>query len=192
MISQLTARVRFGAVIHKVIKQYVSMENEHIITNFIEQWQHYKEWNLEYQGAESWYSLNTTGILLLKKFYDSYLNQNLTPVVQENRLLYVKGHKTASAQPDLIATKPDNRVVIVDFKSGKEWTPEKVATEEQLTEYAVAVEYTLQETPPIAVCVCNLVVDTGEVHWIYGERAAAQIEEYKNREIDHLANFPTP
>lgn len=187
MSSQSIPDKLLGQVLHKVIKEYVTYEyvtdeNEDIVSNFNAHWGKYKSWKLAYQIGDDWDVMSIIGLLLLRRFVDSYEKQGITPYLNENKLSYIdKDGVIITKQPDFIGLK-NGRVVIVDFKFGREWSQLDVDIDEQLTEYAMIAEQALNEKPPITVAVCNLIKGSREVKWLFGQRTKEQIEDFTHRQ----------
>lgn len=176
----LSADVRFGQAMHHTTKQYVMMENEDIFDVFCHKWLKYRDWNLTYNESEDWNFFNALGASLLHSFLKSYEEQNLIPVLGENTLYISDGFLKKSLRPDFVATR-DNKIIIIDFKVGSQWTQEMADTNEQMTEYAIAVKETMLEEPPIIVAICNMVKKTQIVCWLYSLRTEEQIEQYREK-----------
>ncbi len=182
MSSQSSPNKLLGQVLHKVIKEYVTYENENWYDNFNTHWEKYKSWKLAYMIGDDWDALSVIGLLLLRRFADSYEKLGITACLNENKLSYIdENSNIITKQPDFIGLK-DGRVVIIDFKFGREWSQEDVDSNEQLTEYAMIVEQALDEKPPIHVAVCNLKKDSRQVRWIFSQRGKEQIEEFRYRQ----------
>lgn len=187
-MKKIDADTRLGDVIHRVVKQFISLEKEELINNFMMQWDRQRAVDLYYAPGDNWFELQGIGFLLMSRFRQSYEEQNLVPVHMENKLSYIDGRKTILLRPDFIAEKA-GRLTIYDFKFGRSWLQHEVNESEQLTKYAMAVEQNFNETPPIQVCIVNFVKSSSTVKWLYGAITAEQIEAYRNKDVAMMPSF---
>ena len=186
MINQCSPDIRLGAVLHRTIKEYVSMENNaDIADNFSIKWMVYKKWKLDYSEGEDWDLFHNMGIVLVKQFEKEYIKRAISPLLSENKLTDCSGK---IEQPDFIGEDNDG-LLIVDFKYGRPWTQEMVDTDEQLTRYAKTVSEILKEPPPIRVAICNLNKTTRGIGWFFSLRTSEQIDSIAKRERRNMAIF---
>jgi len=157
---------------------------EDIFGIFNDYWRRYRDgYDLVYKDDESWDSLASLGVDLLKSFLTGWILQGIAPILNEKRLSYETDGWRYSSQPDCVGDNNDC-YVYVEVKTTEENIPKIwVRTSDQLTGGAMCTQHTFMTDKPVNIVVCNFVKETGSVEWIKSVRTKEDIEEYK-RKID--------